>query len=100
MIINMATTAAHPGPIDDSISYVASKSGVIGMTRQAAKELAPQQHSGQHGLSRCDCHARYAAANTWTGGIGADGHTARSRKRGVVPVFGRSEFYYRTGAQR
>ncbi len=41
VIINLASNAAHPGPMESGISYVASKAGVIGMTRQAAHELAP-----------------------------------------------------------
>ena len=40
-IVNIAANAAHPGPMADSVSYVTSKAGVIGMTRQAARELAP-----------------------------------------------------------
>lgn len=41
VIINMASNAAHPGPMADAVSYVASKAGVIGLTRQMAEELAP-----------------------------------------------------------
>lgn len=41
VIVNIASNAAHPGPMADSVSYVASKAGVIGMTRQSARELAP-----------------------------------------------------------
>lgn len=41
VIVNIASDAAHPGPTDEGVSFVASKAGVIGMTRQAAKELAP-----------------------------------------------------------
>ncbi|MEL6149437.1 MAG: SDR family oxidoreductase [Chloroflexota bacterium] len=40
-IINIASTAAHPGPMEQGVGFVASKAGVIGMTRQAAIELAP-----------------------------------------------------------
>jgi 3-oxoacyl-[acyl-carrier protein] reductase len=41
VIINVAANEAHPGPADEGIGFVASKAGVIGLTRQAAKELAP-----------------------------------------------------------
>jgi 3-oxoacyl-[acyl-carrier protein] reductase len=41
VIVNMAANAAHPGPVDEAVSYVTSKAGVIGLTRQAARELAP-----------------------------------------------------------
>lgn len=40
VIVNMATTSA---PMPEGISYVASKAGLLGMTRQAAQELA--QHN-------------------------------------------------------
>lgn len=40
-IINLASTAANPNPIETGMGYVASKSSIIGMTRQAAQELAP-----------------------------------------------------------
>jgi NAD(P)-dependent dehydrogenase (short-subunit alcohol dehydrogenase family) len=39
-IVNIASTAAHPGPMDEGIGFVASKAGVIGMMRQATVELA------------------------------------------------------------
>lgn len=41
VIINIASTAGHPGVLDQGVGYVASKSGLIGLTRQSAKELAP-----------------------------------------------------------
>jgi 3-oxoacyl-[acyl-carrier protein] reductase len=41
VIVNIAATEAHPGPAADGVSFVASKAGVIGLTRQAARELAP-----------------------------------------------------------
>jgi len=40
-IINLASTAANPNPIQAGMGYVASKSSIIGMTRQSAQELAP-----------------------------------------------------------
>ncbi|MBW4437464.1 MAG: SDR family oxidoreductase [Pleurocapsa minor GSE-CHR-MK-17-07R] len=40
-IINMASTAGNPFTLADGVSYVASKAGVIGLTRQTARELAP-----------------------------------------------------------
>lgn len=41
VIINIASTAGHPNPIAQGAGYVASKAGIIGMTKQAAHELAP-----------------------------------------------------------
>jgi NAD(P)-dependent dehydrogenase (short-subunit alcohol dehydrogenase family) len=41
VIVNIAANAAHPGPTEQAVSYVTSKAGVIGLTRQAARELAP-----------------------------------------------------------
>lgn len=41
VIINIASTAGHPNPLDEGIAYVASKSGLIGMTKQCAREFAP-----------------------------------------------------------
>ena len=41
IIINLASTAGNPFPIAESMGYVAGKSSIIGMTRQAAHELAP-----------------------------------------------------------
>ncbi|MEL6406471.1 MAG: SDR family NAD(P)-dependent oxidoreductase [Chloroflexota bacterium] len=40
VIVNLASTAGHPNPIAKGIGYVSSKAGIIGMTKQAAKELA------------------------------------------------------------
>jgi len=43
-IINIASTVGHPDPLPDSIGgigYTASKAGLIGLTRQAARDLAP-----------------------------------------------------------
>lgn len=42
VIINLASTAGHPDPLEQGIAYVSSKSGIIGLTKQAAKELAPK----------------------------------------------------------
>lgn len=41
VIVNLASTAGHPNPINEGIAYVSSKAGIIGLTKQAAKELAP-----------------------------------------------------------
>jgi 3-oxoacyl-[acyl-carrier protein] reductase len=40
-IINMGSTAGSLYTLPDGISYVTSKAGVIGLTRQSARELAP-----------------------------------------------------------
>ncbi|QPC82298.1 glucose 1-dehydrogenase [Phototrophicus methaneseepsis] len=41
MIINIASTAGHPNTIEQGVSYTATKSGIIGLTKQVARELAP-----------------------------------------------------------
>lgn len=40
VIVNIASTAGHPNPIPEGIGYVASKAGLIGLTKQSAHELA------------------------------------------------------------
>lgn len=42
VIVNIASTAGHPNPLAQGIGYVSGKAGVIGMTKQAARELAHQ----------------------------------------------------------
>lgn len=41
VIVNMASAAGHPNPLPDGAGYVASKSALIGLTRQCAREFAP-----------------------------------------------------------
>lgn len=41
VIVNIASTAGHTATLPDGVSYVASKAGLIGLTRQSARELAP-----------------------------------------------------------
>ncbi|MBA3870690.1 MAG: SDR family oxidoreductase [Anaerolineae bacterium] len=41
VIVNIASTAGHPNPLLDSVGYVTSKAGLIGMTKQCAREFAP-----------------------------------------------------------
>lgn len=41
VIVNIASTAGHPNPLPDGVAYVASKSGLIGFTKQCAREFAP-----------------------------------------------------------
>ncbi len=41
IIVNVASTAGHPNPIADGVGYVASKAGLIGLTKQTAREFAP-----------------------------------------------------------
>lgn len=43
VIVNIASTAGHPNPLPQGVGYVASKSGLVGLTKQTARELAPQQ---------------------------------------------------------
>lgn len=40
VIVNIASTAGHPLPLPSGVGYVATKAGLIGLTRQAAQELA------------------------------------------------------------
>lgn len=40
VIVNIASTAGHPLPLPSGVGYVATKAGMIGLTRQAAQELA------------------------------------------------------------
>lgn len=40
VIVNLASTAGHSLPRADSVAYVASKAGVIGLTKETARELA------------------------------------------------------------
>ncbi len=41
VIINVASTAGHGATVAEGVSYVSSKAGLIGLTRQSARELAP-----------------------------------------------------------
>ncbi len=41
VIVNIASTAGHPNPLPDGVAYVASKAGLVGMTKQCAREFAP-----------------------------------------------------------
>jgi 3-oxoacyl-[acyl-carrier protein] reductase len=41
VIVNLASTAGHPAVVEQGVGYVSSKAGLIGFTRQSAKELAP-----------------------------------------------------------
>ena len=40
IIVNVASVYGHPLPLENNAAYVASKSGVIGFTREAAREFA------------------------------------------------------------
>ncbi len=40
-IVNIASTAGHPNSLPEGVGYVSSKAGLIGLTRQSARELAP-----------------------------------------------------------
>lgn len=41
VIVNIAATAGHPNPLPEGVSYVASKTGLVGLTKQCAREFAP-----------------------------------------------------------
>jgi 3-oxoacyl-[acyl-carrier protein] reductase len=40
VIINLASTYGHPLPLANNAAYVASKAGIVGFTREVARELA------------------------------------------------------------
>ena len=40
IIVNLASVYGHPLPLADNAAYVASKAGIIGFTREAAREFA------------------------------------------------------------
>ncbi len=42
VIVNVASTAGHPSPLETGVGYTASKAGLIGLTKQTARELAPR----------------------------------------------------------
>jgi 3-oxoacyl-[acyl-carrier protein] reductase len=41
VIVNIASTAGHGATLPEGISYTSSKAGLVGLTRQSARELAP-----------------------------------------------------------
>jgi 3-oxoacyl-[acyl-carrier protein] reductase len=54
-IVNIASTASHPNPLTEGVGYVTGKAGIIGMSKQAAREFAP------HGIrvnTVCPAHIR------------------------------------------
>ncbi len=40
-IVNVASTAGHPNPLETGAGYTASKAGLVGLTKQTAREFAP-----------------------------------------------------------
>ncbi len=42
VILNLASSVGISATLPDGVSYAASKAGIIGLTRQAARELAPR----------------------------------------------------------
>ncbi len=42
VIVNVASTAGHGLTLPDGVSYVSTKAGLIGLTQQTARELAPR----------------------------------------------------------
>lgn len=40
-IVNIASTAGYPAPLPDGAGYVASQAGLLGLTKQIARELGP-----------------------------------------------------------
>lgn len=41
VIVNVASTAGHGATLPEGVSYVSTKAGLIGLTQQTARELAP-----------------------------------------------------------
>jgi 3-oxoacyl-[acyl-carrier protein] reductase len=41
VMVNVASTAGHPATLPDGVAYVSSKAGMIGLTKQCAREFAP-----------------------------------------------------------
>lgn len=41
VIVNIASTAGYPNPLPDGVAYVASQAGLLGLTKQMARELGP-----------------------------------------------------------
>jgi 3-oxoacyl-[acyl-carrier protein] reductase len=41
VIVNIASSAGHHNPLTSGVGYIASKSALIGMTKQCAREYAP-----------------------------------------------------------
>lgn len=41
VIVNIASTAGHPGTIPQGVAYVTSKAALVALTKQSARELAP-----------------------------------------------------------
>jgi 3-oxoacyl-[acyl-carrier protein] reductase len=41
VIVNVASSAGHPNPLPDAVGYVSSKAGLVGLTKQSARELGP-----------------------------------------------------------
>ncbi|MCB9451356.1 MAG: SDR family oxidoreductase [Anaerolineaceae bacterium] len=41
VMVNIAASAGHPNPLPEGVGYIASKSGLIGLTKQCAREFAP-----------------------------------------------------------
>ena len=52
-IINITSPSAHSG-LPGQANYAASKAGLIGLTRVAARELAPKQRAGERGVAGAD----------------------------------------------
>lgn len=42
VIVNVAAAAGHPSAIESGIGYTATKAGVVGLTKQSARDLAPR----------------------------------------------------------
>lgn len=42
VIVNVAAAAGNPSAIESGIGYTATKAGIVGLTKQSARDLAPQ----------------------------------------------------------
>jgi len=75
VIVNIASTAGHPSPLPDAVGYVSSKAGLIGLTKQSAREL---------GQARIRVNA-VCPGNIAEDGVTADPPTQNSQQRRGTP---------------
>ena len=99
-IINMTSAAAVNSTIPAGIGYIAGKSSIVGMTRQAARELAPH-NIRVNAIAAGNIYEEYMPVAL------SRKDTARSRRRahgyrgrGAFSLFGSGGFCYRSNHSR